>query len=81
MFYLHAVPTTRSPGYGITLVAETMTGVMYAAEATTISSPTQPLVHAPQTTSNDSKPSSILPEDLGKEAASRLLDEIVKVFK
>jgi len=54
----------KSPGFGITVVAETTTGVFYTAEA--ISNP-----------SGSGKPPSV-PEDVGKEAAFRLLEEVYR---
>ncbi len=55
----------RSPGYGITLIAESTTEVMYAGEAHWLAS--------------DNKLSTVLPEDLGAQAVSSLIEEIVKV--
>lgn len=57
--------TSRSPGFGLTLVAETTEGGFYAAEA--VSNPK----------GSDKGPT--VPEDLGKEAAAYLLEEIYKV--
>ena len=57
----------RSPGYGITLVAETTTGVMYAAEGSS-------LLH----TAKDKE--KLLPEDLGRQVAASLVQAIVKVI-
>ncbi|ESN93903.1 hypothetical protein HELRODRAFT_115371 [Helobdella robusta] len=54
----------KSPGFGITLVAETKTGVCYCSEA---------MSNAKGSSSGPS-----LPEDIGKEAAIKLLLEISK---
>ncbi|XP_038220779.1 probable RNA 3'-terminal phosphate cyclase-like protein [Zerene cesonia] len=51
----------KSPGFGISLVAETNDKTFYCAEAKSVEAGTR---------------SSTLPEDLGKECAMRLLDEI-----
>jgi len=58
----------RSPGFGITLWAETINGSVYLAE--TCSNPKS-------SNDKDFKPS--IPEDLGKEAAQLLLEEICRV--
>ncbi|XP_039450362.1 probable RNA 3'-terminal phosphate cyclase-like protein [Culex pipiens pallens] len=54
----------NSPGYGINLVAETTDGTQYAAEAIS------------KTLADGGNPS--IPEDIGKEAAMKLLDEIYR---
>ncbi|XP_064385929.1 RNA 3'-terminal phosphate cyclase-like protein [Halichondria panicea] len=54
----------KSPGYGITLIAESTTKVMYAGEAHWLAS--------------DNKLSAVLPEELGAQAVSSLIEEIVK---
>ena len=55
----------RSPGFGLTLVAETTEGGFFAAEA--VSNPK----------GSDKGPT--VPEDLGKQAAIYLLEEVYKV--
>ncbi len=55
----------RSPGYGVTLAAESTTGVMYTAEAHCLAS--------------ESNLIAALPEDIGASVASFLIEEIVKV--
>lgn len=79
----------RSPGYGLTLVAETTTGVMHAAESSTYSHTATPISEAPALPGRATLTSSgrrweaeegvILPEDVGRETASLLIQEIVKV--
>ena len=54
----------RSPGFGISLVAESTTGSILSIQ--TASSPQGEGV-------------SVIPEDLGKEAAEMLLEEIYRV--
>ncbi|MCO5572838.1 hypothetical protein L7F22_026597 [Adiantum nelumboides] len=56
----------NSPGYGITLVAETTTGCLISAEAVT---------HDVKQVDNE-KQSPLLPEDLGTHASRLLLEEI-----
>ncbi|KAH7434532.1 hypothetical protein KP509_06G021800 [Ceratopteris richardii] len=56
----------NSPGYGITLVAETTTGCLLSAEAVT----------NPVNQDGDEKQSPSLPEDLGTHASRLLLEEI-----
>lgn len=50
----------------MTLVAETTSGVMYAAEAHSLSGP-------------DRKSVSALPEKLGRQTATELIEEVVQV--
>lgn len=59
----------RSPGFGITVWAETMNGSVYLAE--TCSNPRT-------ADKKDFTPS--VPEDLGKEASCLLLEEICRVW-
>lgn len=54
----------KSPGFGVTLVAETLEGVFYTGEA--VSPPA------------GSKTAPVVPEDLGVQAAYRLLEEIYR---
>ena len=56
----------RSPGFGLTLVAETTNGAFLAAES------------ASNPKGSDQGPS--IPEDLGKEASGLLLEEIYRVL-
>ena len=75
----------RSPGFGLTLVAESTMGVMHAAESSTYSS------HAAGAANRGREAKSgggsggggdetvVLPEDVGKNTASMLIQEIVKV--
>lgn len=58
----------NSPGYGISLVAETTTGCLISAESAASQST---MNHEP-----DEKQSIVLPEDLGNQAARLLLEEI-----
>jgi len=61
----HKGPTSgNSPGYGITLVAETTDGVFYGAEGVC--------------DSTNKADNPITPEDLGKNIAFKLLDEIYR---
>lgn len=54
---------------------------MYASEATTHSHHhTLPSTQPSQTVGSGSRPSPVLPEDLGSQAASLLIEEIVKVI-
>ena len=55
-----------SPGFGIFISAETTEGVFYHGEA--MSNP------------KDSEKSQAVPEEVGEEAAKRLLNEIYKVI-
>ncbi|CAB0028716.1 unnamed protein product [Trichogramma brassicae] len=54
----------KSPGYGITLTAETINGIFYSGEAV---SPIR-----------DPNAAPCFPQDLGKEAANKLFDEIYR---
>jgi len=78
-----------SPGYSITLVAESTSGVLLSVERTAMSrtqqsaTSTAPAVAASHWTSGDSamkipggEPSSELPEDVGQQAAMMLMREI-----
>lgn len=72
----------KSPGFGLTLVAESTTGVMHAAESSTYSCTATPTSAAMRgrvggVTGAGEQP-VILPENVGKEVASLLLEEIVK---
>jgi RNA 3'-terminal phosphate cyclase-like protein len=66
-----------SPGYGITLVAETTTGRMLAAEASMASSSNN---HRRNNNSNynneEEEEEEVVPEDLGRRAAHSLLEEV-----
>lgn len=55
----------RSPGFGITLVAESTTNVFYCAEA--VSNPA------------GSEEEFLIPEDIAKQASYNLLEEIYRV--
>lgn len=73
----------------MTLVAESTTGVMHAAESSTYShaaTPTSAATALPGrmggATGNGGKTEkeAILPEDVGKNTASLLIQEIIKVY-
>ena len=77
---------SRSPGFGLTLVAESNTGVMHAAESSTYSqttptstTSTQLPGSAPEGKGGRGSEGPVLPEDIGKNTASLLLAEITKV--
>ena len=57
--------SSRSPGFGISLVAESTTGAMLSVQ--TSSTPV-----------GEGQP--VVPEDLGKQAAEMLLEEIYRVI-
>lgn len=58
----------RSPGYGLTLAAETKNGSVISAESCS------------RPRANEGDPTTItIPEELAKEAVFKLLDEIYKV--
>lgn len=61
-----SLPVSRSGGYGIILVSESTTGVTHCAEVSS--------------TAFTGKGGAVLPEDLGKNAAHLLLDEIAMVI-
>ena len=63
----------RSPGYGLTLVSETTTGVLHSAELFS----NQPLAQGSEGSREPHPPS--LPEDIGRQTALLLIQEIVKV--
>lgn len=71
----------RSPGYGLTLVSESTSGVMHSAEGSTHTS--HP--HSNDLEDEDDKDKAsvkhvpTLPEDIGKQTAVNLIEEIVKV--
>ena len=66
MLYIFVNVFYRSPGFGLTLVAETINGAFLAAES------------ASNPKGSDREPT--VPEDLGKEAALLLLEEIYRVL-
>lgn len=68
----------RSPGYGMTLVSESTSGVMHSAESSTQATPTRSPGHG-EREEGDKKSAPILPEDIGKQTAMYLIEEIVKV--
>lgn len=75
---LHYItPTYRSPGYGVTLVSESTTGVTHSAESSTHTTPTQ--VEKEEKDKKPAKATPTLPEDIGRQAAMHLIEEIVKV--
>ncbi|WVZ61135.1 hypothetical protein U9M48_011054 [Paspalum notatum var. saurae] len=62
----------RSPGYGVSLVAETTTGCLLSVDAT-VSYPSVDEINE-----DSEKPELISPEDLGVQAASMLLEEVAR---
>ena len=70
-------PDFRSPGFGLTLVSETTSGMMHAAESSTYSLSGTSSSSDKGSTEKDKEP--LLPEDVGRHAASLLIQEIVKV--
>ncbi|KAJ1292874.1 hypothetical protein BS78_01G023700 [Paspalum vaginatum] len=62
----------RSPGYGVSLVAETTTGCLLSVDAT-VSYPSVDEINE-----DYEKPELISPEDLGVQAASMLLEEVAQ---
>ena len=56
-------------------MSESTSGVMHSAESSTQATPTQPPGHG----DGDKKSAPILPEDIGKQTAMYLIEEIVKV--
>ena len=74
------VVTCRSPGYGMILVSESTSGVMHSAEGSTQATPTQSTGQRERAEDKKSaKHAPTLPEDIGKQAAVYLIEEIVKV--
>lgn len=71
---------TRSPGYGLTLVSESTTGVTHASESSSLSH-SRPLPPSPVPVDRVSGEgcAPMLPEDIGQETASQLVQEIVRV--
>ena len=68
----------RSPGYGLTLVSESTTSVTHASESSSLSHPLPPSpVPGDRTSGEGCTP--VLPEDIGRETASQLDQEIVRV--
>ena len=63
----------RSPGYGMTLVSESTSGVMHSAESSIQATPTQPPGHG-EREDGDEKLAHILPE-IGKQMAMYLIEE------
>ena len=63
----------RSPGYGLTLVSETTAGVLHSAELFS----NQPLAQGSEGSREPHPPS--LPEDIGRQTALLLIQEIVNV--
>jgi len=62
----------RSPGYGVSLVAETTTGCLLSVDAT-VSYPSVDEINE-----ESEKPELMSPEDLGVQAASMLLEEVAQ---
>jgi len=62
----------RSPGYGVSLVAETTTGCLLSVDVT-VSYPSVDEIHE-----ESEKPELTSPEDLGVQAASMLLEEVAQ---
>ncbi|KAG2554468.1 probable RNA 3'-terminal phosphate cyclase-like protein [Panicum virgatum] len=62
----------RSPGYGVSLVAETTTGCLLSVDAT-VSYPSVDEINE-----ESEKPELMSPEDLGVQAASLLLEEVAQ---
>ena len=62
----------RSPGYGVSLVAETTTGCLLSVDAT-VSYPSVDEINE-----ESEKPELMSPEDLGVQAASVLLEEVAQ---
>ncbi|CAL4928198.1 unnamed protein product [Urochloa decumbens] len=60
----------RSPGYGVSLVAETTTGCLLSVDAT-VSYP-----HVDEMNEESENPGVMSPEDLGVQVASMLLEEV-----
>ena len=66
----------RSPGYGLTLVSESTTGVLHSAELFS----NQPLGQGSGGGQrSQERPPPSLPEDIGRQTALLLIQEIVKV--
>ena len=66
----------RSPGYGLTLVSESTTGVLHSAELFS----NQPLGQGSGGgQGSEERPPPSLPEDIGRQTALLLIQEIVKV--
>lgn len=62
----------RSPGYGVSLVAETTTGCLLSVDAT-VSYPS-----VDEMNEDSEKPELMSPDDLGVRAASMLLEEVAQ---
>lgn len=62
----------RSPGYGVSLVAETTTGCLLSVDVT-VSYPS-----VDEMNEESEKPELMSPEDLGVQAASMLLEEVAQ---
>lgn len=61
-----------SPGYGITLVAETTSGCLISAEAAAIAGSTGALAGS----TREQQQQLVIPEDVGRAAAQQLLEEV-----
>jgi len=66
---LYLLSCCRSPGYGISLVAETTTGCLISAEGAA----THPKADGEE---NMEKIGPVLPEDIGLQAVTQLLEEV-----
>ena len=75
----------RHPGFGLTLVSESTTGTTHAAESSSYSCvhTTTPIPVAPGSTTekggSGEEKHQVLPEAIGTQVASLLMEEIVKV--
>ena len=74
----------RSPGFGLTLVSESTTGVMHAAESS--SSHSRSHHHGGASGGGasgveEAESGPVLPEEIGKQTASQLIEEIVRVSR
>ena len=61
----------NSPGYGVSLVAETTTGCLLSAEGAAVTQ-----AHGEDEDADTTKEAPLLPEDIGTHAAMQLLEEI-----
>jgi RNA 3'-terminal phosphate cyclase len=72
VLFIFSLICGRSPGYGVSLVAETTTGCLLSVDVT-VSYPSVDEINE-----ESEKPELTSPEDLGVQAASMLLEEVAQ---
>ena len=77
--YKHIITAHRCPGFGLTLVSESTGGITHASENSSVLKRTCAIEGHQPASGQGVSPHPVLPEDIGKQAALMLVEEIVKV--